>query len=323
MIVDAAIYKEGRRQPGPFVLDGAREACYDHDTFSWIGLYEPTEEEFGAVRKEFDLHELAVEDAIHAHQRPKLELYDDTLFVVLKPARYVDQVEVIELGEILCFVDDDFIVVVRHRPASALVEVRRRLEATPEELKYGPSAVLHAIIDQVIDDYATVLDALEGDIREVEEAVFSATLSVPTERIYNLKREVLQFHQATQPFIEPLERLARGRFEAIHPDLREFFRNTHDHLLRVVDRIGGYRDLLTSILEANLTQVSVRQNADMRKISAWVAIAAVPTMLAGIWGMNFQFMPEIGQRWSYPAALGLMVVACLTLYRKFKRSGWL
>jgi magnesium transporter len=146
---------------------------------------------------------------------------------------------------------------------------------------------------------------------------------VPTERIYNLKREVLQFHQATQPFIEPLERLARGRFEAIHPDLREFFRNTHDHLLRVVDRIGGYRDLLTSILEANLTQVSVRQNADMRKISAWVAIAAVPTMLAGIWGMNFQFMPEIGQRWGYPAALGLMVVACLTLYRKFKRSGWL
>jgi magnesium transporter len=321
--MDAALYREGRRLPGPFLLDGSHEACDRTDTFCWIGLYEPTVEEFESVRKEFDLHELAVEDAIHAHQRPKLDIYDDTLFVVLKPARYVDPVEVIELGEILCFVDEDFIVVVRHREASRLVETRRALENQPEELSLGPSAVLLAIMDHVVDDYASVLDGLDGDIRELEDSVFSDSEATPTERIYKLKREVLQFHQATAPLLDPISRLSRGHFPAIRPELRQYFDDVHDHLVRVVDRITGFRDLLTSILEANLTQVSVRQNNDMRKISAWVAIAAVPTALAGVWGMNFEHMPEIDEVWGYPLAIILMVVVCLSLYRKFKKSGWL
>lgn len=322
MIVDAAVYESGIRQPGPFVLHGARELCSGDGVFCWIGLYEPTEAEFSEVREEFGLHELAVEDAVDAHQRPKLEMYDETLFVVLKPARYVEDLEDIELGEILLFVDDDFIVAVRHRPASELVRVRQRLEAVPDEMALGPSAVLHAVVDRVVDDYLSVLDALESDISEVEQQVFSH-VETPTERIYKLKREIIEFQHATQPLVGPLERLAGGRFAAINPELREFFRDTLDHLLRVVERVTADRDLLTAVLEANLTQASVRQNEDMRKISAWVAIAAVPTMLAGLWGMNFQNMPELTQGWGYPAALGLMAVVSIWLYRKFKKSGWL
>lgn len=322
MIVDAALYERGLRLPGPFTLEGSREMCMPDSRFCWIGLYEPTEEEFDSVRKEFDLHELAVEDAVDAHQRPKLELYDETLFVVLKPARYVDELEEIELGEILLFVDDDFIVAVRHRPASELVRVRHRLEAAPEEMAHGPSVVLHAIVDRVVDDYTSVLDALESDISEVEQQVFS-NAETPTERIYKLKREIIEFQHATQPLLDPLDRLARGRFAAIHTDLREYFRDTHDHLIRVVERVTADRDLLTAILEANLTQAAVRQNSDMRKISAWVAIAAVPTMLAGLWGMNFENMPELAQDWGYPAALALMAFVSIWLYTKFKKSGWL
>ena len=323
MIVDAALYTSGKRRPEPFVLENSLEACDGTDTFCWIGLYEPTEDEFESVREEFGLHELAVEDAIHAHQRPKLDIYDDTLFVVLKPARYVDPVEVIELGEILLFVDRRFVVAVRHREASRLVEVRKKLEANPEELALGPSSVLFAILDRVVDDYAEVIGGLEKDIGELESSVFSDDVATPTERIYNLKREVLQFLAATAPMEEPLARLSRGNFPAINPELRRYFEDVHDHLVKVIDRINGFRDLLTSILEANLIQVSVRQNNDMRKISAWVAIAAVPTMLAGVWGMNFNFMPELNKPWGYPLALGAMALACLGIYRKFKRSGWL
>lgn len=323
MIVDAALYTDGKRRPGSFDFEKALEECTDGRTFAWIGLHEPTEDEFEAAHREFGLHELAVEDAIHAHQRPKLDVYDDTIFVVLKPARYVDPIEVIELGEILLFVDRRFVVAVRHGVASKLVEVRRALEADPEELSLGPSAVLLHILDRVVDDYTAVLDGLDRDIEELETSVFSDTPETPTERIYKLKREILQFHQATAPLVEPILRLSRTPFPAINPELKEYFGDVHDHLVRVVDRISNYRDLLTSILEANLTQVSVRQNNDMRKISAYVAIAAVPTMLAGIWGMNFTHMPEIDERWGYPAVLALMVVACMVLYRRFKKSGWL
>ena len=321
--MDAALYRDGKRLPGPFVLEGARRLCEEPETFAWIGLYEPTEEELEAVTKEFGLHELAVEDALHAHQRPKLDIYDDTLFVVLKPARYVDPVEVVELGEILLFVDAHFVVAVRHGEASKLVTVRKALDANPEELRFGTGAVLLAILDRVVDDYSGVLDGLEEDIRELEDEVFSETGSTPTERIYKLKREVLQFHQATAPLVEPLVLLANKRYPAIKDELREYFNDVHDHLVRVVEKISGFRDLLTSVLEANLTQVSVRQNNDMRKISAWVAIAAVPTALAGVWGMNFVHMPEIDEVWGYPLALFLMIVVCTGLYRKFKASGWL
>ena len=321
--MDAALYRDGKRLADPFVLDGARHQCDDSDTFCWIGLYEPSEEEFEAVKNEFDLPALAVEDAINAHQRPKLDVYDNTLFVVLKPARYIDPVEVVELGEILLFVDDRFVIAVRHGEASKLVTVRKALESQPDELRHGSSAVLHAILDRVVDDYAAVLDGLDGDIRELEDEVFSETGSTPTQRIYKLKREVLQFHQAAEPLVEPILRLANGRYPAIDPELKKYFSDVHDHLVKVVEKISGFRDLLTSILEANLTQVSVRQNNDMRKISAWVAIAAVPTALAGIWGMNFENMPELNRTWGYPLALILMALACGALYQKFKKSGWL
>jgi len=323
VIVDAALYQDGLREPGSSEIRGHGAACRQRGCFSWIGLYEPTEEEFEEVTKEFDLHELAVEDAIHAHQRPKLELYGDTMLVVLKPARYVDTEEVVELGEILLFVASNFVVAVRHGAASALSEVRKQLEAQPEELKMGPGAVLLEVVERVVDDYASVLSGLANDIEELEKQVFSDVTTTPTQRIYKLKREVLEFHQATSPLLEPLDRLARGRFGGIERELREYFRDAHDHLLRVVDRISTFRDLLTSILEANLTQVSVRQNNDMRRISAWVAIAAVPTAMAGIWGMNFRVMPELERQWGYPLAISLMVGACSFLYRRFKRSGWL
>lgn len=323
MFVDAAIYDKGIRRPEPFVLTGTRNTCLDDDTFAWIGLFEPTESELEAVRAELGLHELAVEDAVKAHQRPKLETYDGTIFVVLKPARYVDAAELVDFGEILLFVDDDFVVAVRHGAASALVDVRRALESQPDELGYGSGAVLLAVVERIVDDYFVVLDGLENDIQELEAAVFSETTGAPTERIYRLTREILAFAQATTPLLDPLDRLARGRFEAIPVELREYFRDTHDQLQRVVERITAARDLLASILEANLTQVTVRQNDDMRKISAWVAIAAVPTFLAGIWGMNFTHMPELDWTIGYPLAIGLMVATCTFLYRRFKQSGWL
>lgn len=323
MIIDAALYVDGLREPSPFQLSGARRAAMADNAFCWIGLFEPNEREFAEVGTELDLHELAVEDAIVAHQRPKLEMYDDTMFVVLKPARYLEAEESVELGEILLFVDDDFVVAVRHGEASQLITVRKSLESQPEELRLGSGAVLLAVTERVVDDYTRVLAELENDIQELEKQVFSPTGDAPTARIYNLKREVVEFAQATTPLLDPLDRLARGRFQAIHPDLREYFRDTHDQLRREVDRITALSDLLTSIIDANLTQVGVRQNEDMRKISAWVAIAAVPTLLAGVWGMNFARMPELQWRFGYPLALMAMLTVSAVLYRRFKRSGWL
>ena len=264
-----------------------------------------------------------MEDAIHAHQRPKLEAYGHTLFVVLKTARYVDPDEVVQLGEILAFLGEDFVITVRHGVASSLEGVRERLESDPEHLKRGPGAVLHAIVDQVVDDYAPAVEGLGEDIEQVEDEVFSPARTNPSERIYKLKREVLEFNRAVAPLTEPVDRLARGRYELIHPEVRTYFRDVNDHLVRVHEQVEGYRELLTSVLAANLTQVSVRQNDDMRKISAWVAIAAVPTMIAGIYGMNFEHMPELRWTFGYPLVLGVMLLACVGLYRNFKRVGWL
>jgi magnesium transporter len=323
VIVDCALYDAGRRQPGSLALEDIPAACHRPDAFVWIGLFEPTAEEFDAVRREFELHELAVEDAISAHQRPKLEVYENSLFVVLKTARYVDEDESVEFGEILLFVGEGFVVVVRHGAASALAEVRRSVEARPGLLACGPGAVLHAVVDHVVDDDGPVMTGLDNDIREVEFEVFSGEADNPVERIYKLKREVLEMHRATTPLVEPLDRLAHRSFVAVHEDTREYFRDVHDHLLRVVEQVETDRDLLTSVLDANLTRVSVRQNEDMRKISAWVAIAAVPTMVAGIYGMNFEHMPELGWRFGYLLVVGLMALVCGLLYRYFRRSGWL
>jgi magnesium transporter len=322
MIVDCAVYEDGKRRAGDLSLEQAKEARGDRG-FVWIGLYEPSEDEFDSIKREFDLHELAVEDAIKAHQRPKLEIYGETLFVVLKTARYVDPEEVVTLGEILVFLGEGFVITVRHGEASSLEGVRERLESDPAHLKRGPGAVLHAIVDQVVDDYSPAVEGLGEDIEQVEDEVFSPARTNPSERIYKLKREVLEFNRAVSPLTEPVDRLARGRYELIHPEVRTYFRDVNDHLVRVHEQVESYRELLTSVLEANLTQVSVRQNDDMRKISAWVAIAAVPTMLAGIYGMNFQHMPELRYTYGYPLVVGFMVLACFALYRNFKRIGWL
>ena len=324
MIVDCAVYEDGRRRAGELRLEDAFEAAHRSGAFAWIGLYEPSESELDAARREFDLHELAVEDAVKAHQRPKLEVYGDTLLLVLKPIRYHDETEAIETGEILVFVGDGFIVTVRHGEATALAGVRREVEGSPERLRCGPDAVLHAIVDRVVDDYIPVAQALEEDIEEVEADVFAPHVDHnPAERIFKLKREVLEFSRAAVPLGEPLDALTAAEVPQIDGTMASYFRDVRDHLTRVVEQIEGQRELLTNILTANLTQVGVRQNEDMRKISAWVAIAAIPTMIAGIYGMNFDFMPELHSPFGYPGVLLLMLVVCVLLWRRFRRIGWL
>ena len=323
MIVDCAVYEDGRRRDGALPVHEAMEACREPGAFTWIGLYEPTEEEFDSIRREFDLHELAVEDAIHAHQRPKLEVYGDTVFIVLKTARYIDPEEVVRLGEILIFLGNDFIITVRHGEASELKDVRQGLEEEPELLAHGPGAVLHAIVDKVVDDYSPALIGLGEDIDEIENQVFSGERANPAQRIYKLKREVLEFSHAVGPLVDPVDRLSKGRYEVIHPEVRTYFRDVNDHLLRAHEQLESYRDLLTSVLSANLAQVTVRQNEDVRRISAIVAILAVPTAIAGLYGMNFEHMPELEWSFGYPAVLLAMATICFTLYRYFKKVGWL
>jgi magnesium transporter len=323
VIVDCAVYEDGRRLDGALPVHEAMEACRRPRAFTWIGLYEPTEEEFDSIKREFELHELAVEDAIKAHQRPKLEVYGEMVFIVLKTARYVDPEEVVQLGEILIFLGHDYIITVRHGEASELHGVRTRLEQQPELLAHGPGAVLHAIVDRVVDDYSPAIAGLGEDIDEIENQVFSGDRANPAERIYRLKREVLEFNHAAGPLVDPVDRLARGHYEVIHPEVRTYFRDVNDHLLRAHEQLENFRDLLTSILSANLAQVTVRQNEDVRKISAIVAIVAVPTMIAGIYGMNFEHMPELEWTLGYPLVVAVMGAICFMLYRYFKRVGWL
>jgi len=316
MIVDSAVYEDGQRTEVPAERRGP-------GSFVWIGLFEPTPEEFESLTREFDLHPLAVEDAIHAHQRPKLEVYGDMLFLVLKTARYVDPEEVVEIGELLVFCGPDFLITVRHGEAGSLAAAREALEGKAELMRCGPSAALHAIVDRVVDEYAPALDGLEKDIDEVEEQLFSDRRVNVAERIYRLQRETLQFRRAIAPLVDPVERLGRGQFPHVKEEVQEYYRDVSDHLIRARDQLDNLRDLLAGSLQANLAQVAVRQNEDMRRISAWVAIIAVPTAIAGIYGMNFDDMPELGWELGYPGVLLLMLVICTGLYRYFKRSGWL
>jgi magnesium transporter len=323
-IVDCALYEHGQRQHGTLRLEDAHEKCSrDNTSWVWIGLHEPTAHEFDAVKDEFDLHPLAIEDAINAHQRPKLEEYGENLFVVLKPARYHDDVEEVEFGEILIFVGRGFLITVRHGDTTELHDVRLQSEQEPELLKRGPAGVLHRIVDRIVDDYGPVLEGVEDDIEEVEQEAFSPERTNPAARIYHLKREVLDLHRATAPLIAPLDHLASDRHDYIPPEMHTYFRDVHDHAMRVNERVEGFRELLNSVLGANLTQVTVRQNEDMRRISAWVAIVAVPTMIAGIYGMNFTHMPELEWKYGYPLAVGVMLTICSGLFAYFKRVGWL
>ncbi len=329
MIVDYALYEDGVRHEGELPLDHLFETCHGAQAFAWIGLHEPTEQEFDSVRREFRLHELSVEDAIHAHQRPKLEVYGDTLLVVLKTACYVEPDDV-DFGEILLFVGESFIVTVRHGAASQLHDVRLDVERRPELLRRGPGAILHAIVDRVVDDYQPVITELDNDIAEVEQAVFSPDGAQHGERIYKLKREVLEFRRAVVPLIDPLERLAVGRYPVVHDEIRPYFRDVEDHARRIAGQIEGYSELLSSVLQASLIQVQVRQSEetrkqsdDVRKISAWAAIIAVPTLISGVYGMNFTHMPELDAVWGYPAAVALMALICVGIYWRLRRAGWL
>ena len=323
-IVDCAVYEDGRRRDGQVPLEQAYDACRrDDSAWVWIGLFEPTMEEFDSVRREFELHELAVEDAVKAHQRPKLEEYGQSLFLVLKTAHYHEAEEVVEFGEILLFVGEGFLISVRHGRAAELHGLRQELEERPEMMRCGPSAALHAIIDRVVDEYEPLLAGLEDDIEEVEEAIFSPARTNAAERIYKLKREATEMHRAVAPLVDPLARLSDGQYDLVDTRMHEYFRDVYDHVLRANEVVDGFRDSLVSALNANLTQVSVRQNDDMRKISAWAAILAVPTVITGVYGMNFQHMPELKSPAGYPLAVTVMLLICFSLYRVFKRVGWL
>ena len=318
------MYDEGRRRVGDLALEDACEAGQEDGAFSWIDLYEPTPGEFDALQREFSLHPLAVEDALEAHERPKLERYGETALIVLRTAHYDDEREDIDFGEILLFSGDGFVITVRHGAANDLDEIRAKLEGEPDRLARGGAAVLHAVVDKVVDDYEPVVHGLQNDIDEVEEALFGADGGgASTKRIYRLGREVIEFSRAVQPLVEPVRRLARGDVVGDDEDLRRYFRDVQDHIERVDNWVAAQRDLLANLLQANLTQVTIVQNGDMRKISAWVAIVAVPTMIAGIYGMNFEHMPELKSELGYPAVMTVIVVACVFLYTRFKRSGWL
>ncbi|HEX4212330.1 MAG TPA: magnesium/cobalt transporter CorA [Candidatus Dormibacteraeota bacterium] len=324
VIVDCAVYQGGRRTATPgSPAEAWRLHTDDPDSFIWIGIVDPSDEELAEVQRAFSIHELAAEDMVAAHQRPKLEVYDDNLLLVLKPARYLDEQEEIVLDELQILAGSGFLLTVRHGDRSALGRVRHRLEQAPATLALGPFAALHAIVDRIVDDYAPIVDGVEKDIREVEERVFSDSREKPTERIYRLKRQVLAFQQATAPLLDPLDRLSRRRYRRVPEDLDEYFRDVHDHLVRIVERILGDRELLTNVLQANLAQISVQQNDDMRKISAWVGLLGVPTVIGGVYGMNFVNMPELHWQFGYFYALGLMVACCLGLFLLFRRTGWL
>ena len=325
MIVDCAVYRDGSRETVHGDLSDALDAARERggDTFVWLGLHEPSASELAHVVAEFSLHELAAEDAVHAHQRPKLDVYPGSLFVVVKPVRYVRSHKRLDVEEVMLFVGDRFVVTVRHGDGSQLHDVRKYLEQDPERLHLGPAAVLHAVLDRIVDDYADVVGALQDDIDELEEQLFSGTRVDSTRRIYELKREIIGFRRAVRPLTEAVTRLAGGHVPGIPTAMLPFFRDVADHTQRTSETVDGFDDLLTSVLGANAAQITVRQNDDMRRISAWVAIAALPTMVAGIYGMNFENMPELYWEYGYHTVLALLAIGCLTLYRAFRRSGWL
>jgi magnesium transporter len=327
VIVDCAVYRNGNRMqlPGDAKdVDSALDAAQEPDDFVWIGLYRPSEEEMDEVAKKLNLHPLAVEDAVRAHQRPKLERYDDDLlFMVLKTLWYVDRDDDVETGEIAIFIGKKYVVTVRHGEHGELHEVRNRLEESADVLGHGPFAVLWAVCDSVVDNYETVASELENDVQEIELEVFAATRGDQSKQIYHLKREVAEFRRAVVPLREPLLRFAQRQVPGMQDVAAAFFRDIADHAIRVHEQIESLDTLLSSAHDAHMVRVSVQQNDDMRKISAWVAIAAVPTLLAGIYGMNFDHMPELHWQFGYPMAIGLMAAVCLTLHRLFKKSGWL
>lgn len=322
MIVDCAVYQAGKRMSKKLSVKEASTFARAKNGFVWVGIHEPSAEEFSEIAEEFELHELAVQDAVNAHQRPKLEFYDGMCFLVVKTVNYVDVDQLLETGELMLFIRENFVIAVRHGKGR-LNEARKQLEQRQELLTHGVSAVIYAILDQVVDNYQSSAEKLDTEIQAVEESVFTPKRTNPAERIYHLERETLEFHRALTPLTPVIDQLAHRDSEIVPEPLSPYLRDIYDHLLRVESRVTGLRELLASVLQANLAQISVQQNEDMRKISAWAAILAVPTMFAGIYGMNFAHMPELKWKFGYPLVLILIGVACVWLYRWFKRSNWL
>ncbi|WP_405446669.1 magnesium/cobalt transporter CorA [Streptomyces achromogenes] len=330
-VVNCVTYQDGVRVPGGAdLVDAVRLVRKTGEGFVWLGLHEPTEREFAGVAELFDLHPLAVEDAVEAHQRPKLEHYGDTLFAVFKTVCYVEHErltatsEVVDTGEIMVFVGEDFVITVRHGRHGSLGPLREELETDPQQLAKGPTAVLHAIADLVVDDYLNVTDAVQGDIDQVETEVFSENgARLDPGRIYQMKRELLELKRAVVPLGRPVEDLATRPLRVVAPEIQAYFRDVLDHLIRAKEQIAAFDELLNSILQAHLAQVTVAQNEDMRRITAWAAVIAVPTMVCGVYGMNFDHMPELHWRLGYPLVMVVMAAACLALYRGFRRNGWL
>jgi magnesium transporter len=323
MIVDVALYQDGCRVDGPSDISDLVEVAKRDGGFVWLGLAEPTESEFNMVIGELNFHPLAIEDAINAKQRPKIEDYDGLTFFVIKTVFFDKAKQAITTGELMCFISDHFIVIVRHGEGHPLTTVRHDLEQKPELLKLGPFAVLHAVADRIIDGYINIATALEEEVVGVENKVFSGKRKTFSQEIYFLKREIIEFKHAIEPLIIPLNKLTSESIPLLPIDIRPFFRDTLDHLTQACDHATGLDSLITSVLQADLAHIQVQQNTDVRRISAWVALASGPTMIAGIYGMNFEHMPELGTKYGYFVILGVMV--CLTgfLVRSFRKSGWL
>ena len=323
MIVDSALYQNGNRVTGPDDISDLVDIARTTGGFVWLGLAEPTQGEFEHVVGELNFHPLAVEDAVHAQQRPKIEDYEGLTFFTLKTVFYNESNSAISTGELICFVEKEFIVIVRHGEGTPLVTVRNELEAKPDFLALGPFAVLHAVLDRVIDEYTSIATELENDVINLETKVFSGKRQTFSQEIYFLKRELIEYRHAIEPLVTPLQKLTSEMHAQTPEVLKPFFRDTLDHLLRACEHASGMDSLLTTALQADLAHVQVRQNEDVRKISAWVALAAGPTMIAGIYGMNFKFMPELEWRFGYPLVLAIVTSLSSFLFYKFKKAEWL
>jgi magnesium transporter len=328
VVVDCAVYVDGQRQ-APVTPESALQSAVDQGGFVWLGLYEPTEDDLASISARYGLHPLAVEDAVYAHQRPKLEHYDEALFMVFKTATYVAHEEltatseVVDTGEVMVFLGANYVITVRHGQHSGLGDLRARLEDQRELLCLGPSAVLYAVADLVVDTFVDVASAVTEDVDELEASVFSPDRTDDIGRLYQLKRELMSLRKAVSPLEMPLQKLAEREIDVVPDAMRSYFRDVQDHAIRVRDQVGGLDELLSSILQASLARTSLADNEDMRKISAYAGIIAVPTAIAGIYGMNFEHMPELGWRYGYPLVLLVIVTICVVLYRAFKRNGWL
>ena len=323
-VINCAAYHNGVRVADVPVAD-LGDAWKHSDRFLWVGLYEPSEQLLAHVQEAFGLHELAVEDAHNAHQRPKLEVYDDSMFVVIRTARLSDGGEHrIEFGETHVFFGPRYIVTVRHGSLRSHVGLRARCEATPHLLAKGEGFVLHAVMDFIVDQYFPVLDALQQELDELEDQIFSGKfVRSVTARIYHLRRDLLAIKQAVTPLLDVSSHLTRMSSEMLTTDTKPYFQDVHDHVIRIADLIDSLQQLSHSALEANLALISVSQNDDTKRLAAWAAILAVPTMIAGLYGMNFKYMPETEWALGYPLALGTMLITCVVLYRWFRKVGWL